>query len=401
MQIKNLPKGAHALLIALQTPNNRGTIGIPVLLWGRPGVGKSSFMEDLATPDFPVLTLIASIHDPTDFSGLPILQEGKVKYAIPEWVENFGAEGKGILFLDELTTAPPSVQAALLRVVLERKVGFHNLPEKVRIVSAANPPDLMTGGWELSPPLRNRFVHLNWDLNASIYRNALTNGYEQAELPEISIAEHQLARKEYASMVNGFLSRNPNLLHGSPEDNNYGFASPRSWDYAINLMASCAVLGLSPLQAEDKSSTVFMELLSGALGDGIAINFIAFLKNLKVPDPLQVLEGQIVPDLSSLNESELFILFNSFVPLLDKSVDDETLYPRSKVLISLVDQVVETNRKDLIFPAVRSMAKVEHLMARLVRISINKGPNNQKEMMAFLDRFFSEKGFEEYVNIIG
>lgn len=155
------PTGAEALLIALQTPAPKGYTGIPVLVWGPPGVGKSSFLEGLAAPNFPVLTLIASIHDPTDFSGLPVFHNGTVHYAVPEWVKQFETGGEGILFLDELTTAPPAVQAALLRVVLERKVGFHQLPPRVRIVAAANPPDLMTGGWDLSPPLRNRFVHLN------------------------------------------------------------------------------------------------------------------------------------------------------------------------------------------------------------------------------------------------
>jgi len=156
---KKYPTGAAALLIAIQTPAPKGQIGIPVLLWGRPGVGKSSFLEGLDQADFPVLTLIASIHDPTDFSGLPIHKKGMVRYAIPEWVKKFEKQEEGLLFLDELTTAPPAVQAALLRVVLERKVGFHTLPDKVRIVAAANPPNLMTGGWDLSPPLRNRFIH--------------------------------------------------------------------------------------------------------------------------------------------------------------------------------------------------------------------------------------------------
>ena len=69
------------MLIALATPSPQGPVGIPVLLWGRPGVGKSSFIEGLATDRLQVTTLIASIHDPTDFSGLPVLDRGAVRYA--------------------------------------------------------------------------------------------------------------------------------------------------------------------------------------------------------------------------------------------------------------------------------------------------------------------------------
>ncbi|GIW60442.1 MAG: hypothetical protein KatS3mg087_1508 [Patescibacteria group bacterium] len=71
------------VLIALQTPSPKGHRGVPVLLWGAPGVGKSSFIESLARDDFPVLTLIGSLHDPTDFNGLPVLEGGEVRFAPP------------------------------------------------------------------------------------------------------------------------------------------------------------------------------------------------------------------------------------------------------------------------------------------------------------------------------
>jgi len=401
MQNRKLPKGAQALLIALQTPNYMGSVGIPVLIWGRPGEGKSSFLEALSKPTFPVLTLIASIHDPTDFSGLPMMKDGKVHYAIPEWVEQFGNEGDGILFLDELTTAPPSVQAALLRVVLERKVGFHDLPKKVRIVSAANPPDLMTGGWELSPPLRNRFVHINWELPAAVYKNSLMSGsFEKATLPEIPLKEHENAIEKYKTLVHGFLSRNPNLLTSSPETDRYGFASPRSWDFAIALMASCHVLNLSPIQG-NVESTVFLELLAGCVGDGIATNFLGFIKNLNIPNPLEVLEGRTPLDLDQLNESELFILFAGFKQHLNKEIPDEDFLRRNKALIPIIDEIIQKDRKDIIFPTLRYLAKEEHWMARLIKSSASEGPQFHHEMMDFMNRFFEDKGMKEYLSIIG
>ena len=76
--------GTEELLVALQTPAPRGHIGIPILLWGQPGEGKTSAVEALERPDFPVVTLIASIHDPTDFSGLPVYEQQRMYFAPPE-----------------------------------------------------------------------------------------------------------------------------------------------------------------------------------------------------------------------------------------------------------------------------------------------------------------------------
>jgi hypothetical protein len=398
--MKNIPKGAEALLIALNTPSFNGTLGIPALIWGKPGEGKSSFLDGLSHRNFPVLTLIASIHDPTDFSGLPIVHDDKVRYAMPEWIEIFEENGTGILFLDELTTAPPSVQAALLRVVLERKVGFHDLPKNVRIVSAANPPDLMTGGWELSPPLRNRFVHLQWELNASIYKEALINGYQKAELPYIDEEDHAEMLVQYKLFLHAFLERNPNLLTSSPDLDRYGFASPRSWDYALRLMASCAVLGLSPLGDNRSDARVFLELLAGCVGDGIAANFVGFLKNLKMPNPQKVLDRQEDANLRNLNESELFMLFTGFRALLRKELPNEELLSRGKVLMNLVNEVSTLNRKDIIFPAMRQLAKEEHFFNRMITSTAND-PKTRQEVMDFVKSFFLDEGFDSYVKILG
>lgn len=186
-----LPAGAIALLIAMQTPTRHGGMGVPVLLWGKPGVGKSSFINGLASETTEVVVLIASIHDPTDFSGLPFLQNGKMQYASPAWLEKFQGRENGVLFLDELTTAPPAVQAALLRVVCERMVGQHPLPASVRVLAAANPTSAMSGGWELSPPLLNRFCHLQWELPVANYLDALQGGsFPKAQLPPVSFQQH-------------------------------------------------------------------------------------------------------------------------------------------------------------------------------------------------------------------
>jgi GTPase SAR1 family protein len=244
--MSNLATGATELMLAMQTPTPKGYWGVPVLVWGTPGTGKSTFIESLQRDGFPVYTMIASLHDPTDFNGLPVLHNGRMRFAPPEWVYLFEEHGQGILFLDELTTAPPTVQAALLRLVLERKVGAHSLPAGVRIVAAANPPDIAASGWELSPPLANRFVHLNWQLDGDTYRRALEEGFAPPPALTTDPERHAARALFWKQLVAGFLKRNAGMAFTQPAEDEYAYATPRSWDFAIALMATCDLHGYAP-----------------------------------------------------------------------------------------------------------------------------------------------------------
>src|SRR5579883_460852 len=109
---------------------------VPVLLWGPPGVGKSAAIQRWAVDrGMRCWTVIASLREPSDFAGLPIVdpvdddQVGRtirtVSFAPPRFAVE-AAEHGGVIFLDELTTAPPAVQAALLRAVIDRTLGLHS-----------------------------------------------------------------------------------------------------------------------------------------------------------------------------------------------------------------------------------------------------------------------------------
>ncbi|MDA8061421.1 MAG: ATP-binding protein, partial [Actinomycetota bacterium] len=103
--------------------------GVPVILWGPPGVGKSSAVRAVAAElGMHLETVIASIREPSDFAGLPMRVGGSVELAPPRWARNIVDHGGGIVFYDEISTAPPAVQAALLRPILEGVVGDLALP---------------------------------------------------------------------------------------------------------------------------------------------------------------------------------------------------------------------------------------------------------------------------------
>ncbi len=392
----NLPRGAAALLIALATPGQQGTTGIPVLLWGKPGVGKSSFIEGLDRGDFPVVTLIASIHDPTDFSGLPVLQDGKVAYATPAWVDSFTDPGQGILFLDELSTAPPSVQSALLRVVFERRVGFHQLPAGVRIVAAANPPDLMVGGWELSPPLRNRFVHLNWNIETDQYVDALLNGWQSGTLVDVPATRHAERLRLIKAKIAAFLRVRPGSLHGSPEDNPYGFASPRSWDFAASLFATAELLGYDLQDAA--ASTVWLDLAAGCLGEGTAVALLEYLRNLRLPPPAEVLSGATEVDVKELNDGELYVLFASLNPLLMEAKGDDRLLQYSRKYLDLMEATFNDGRRDIAFVPLRQLATSGWLPE--VFAATQRAGNEAHTLTGQIERFFADEQLNQFIDVL-
>ncbi|MFE9093508.1 AAA family ATPase [Streptomyces sp. NPDC007264] len=265
------------------------TANQPVLLWGEPGIGKSAGMEQLAAGlGIRLETVVASVHEPSDFAGLPIVGDDPattgVPMAPPDWAVRLARTGHGLLFFDELSSAPPAVQAALLRVVLERRVGSLVLPEAVRIVAAANPPSSAADGWHLSPPLANRFVHLHWTHDPRTVARGMAGTWPAMTVPVVDPAKAPGAVARARGAVSGFLTARPGLVHHMPADaENRGRAwpSPRTWEMALTLLAAGYATGAG---RESVAAA-----LTGAVGDGAGIELLSYLEHLDLPDPDRVL----------------------------------------------------------------------------------------------------------------
>ncbi|MFA7756703.1 MoxR family ATPase [Streptomyces sp. NRRL B-2790] len=281
---------------------------LPVLLWGEPGIGKTAALTQLATAlDLPLTTVIASVHEPSDFSGLPVVgddpaQQG-VPMAPPDWAVRLVRAGRGLLFLDELSTAPPAVQAALLRLVLERRIGALRLPPGVRIVAAANPRSSAADGWELSPPLANRFVHLQWTHDHDVVVRGLGGTWPRAALPRLDAQKLPEAVAFARRAVCGFLSARPTLVHRLPSGESRrggAWPSPRSWEMTLHLIAFATAAG--------SSREVLSLLARGTVGDGPGLELLAGLDRLDLPDPETLLADPadaVLPERGDLRQAAL------------------------------------------------------------------------------------------------
>lgn len=184
-----------------------------VMIWGPPGIGKSSVVSQVAEESgIGFIDLRLSQLAPTDLRGLPVAKEGISSWYPPEFLPT---EGKGILFMDEINMAPPTMQGVAQQLVLDRKVGSYTVPEDWLIWAAGNRKEDKASVFEMPAPLANRFVHLSMQSDFDSFKAfALASG----------IHEHLIA----------FLSYRPQLLH-KMDPNNQSWPSPRSWMMANDL----------------------------------------------------------------------------------------------------------------------------------------------------------------------
>jgi AAA domain (dynein-related subfamily) len=299
-----------------------------VLLWGPPGNGKTSVISNIARAyNLHLEVVLASIREPADFAGYPYIDNGKsstivpnadlatqdrmsqkvMHLAPPAWAHRLADAYEshkqiGIAFYDEITTASPETQAALLRPVLEKQVGDLFLPKGTRSLGAANPPDIAANGWDISPPVANRFVHLDWVLDAATVKRGFTHGWEDAPIPNLPSGKaKRLARRQSLALVGTFIGTRPELVTVIPKDfgipkgdfaaSDYAFPTPRSWETAAFLHAACTH-GTLP-NGDPIPSGVLDILLRGVIGKAATVEFLRFLRALDLPDATDLIDGKI------------------------------------------------------------------------------------------------------------
>jgi MoxR-like ATPase len=202
------------------------------------------------TLNVPLQDVRALLLDPVDLRGLPFLaSDGRSKWATPEFLPQ---NGSGILFLDELNAAPAMVQASCYQLVLDRKLGEYTLPEGWAIIAAGNRDSDRAVTTRMPTPLRNRFVHLEFEVDVQEWSEWAIQG---AIRPEVI----------------AFLRFRPELLSAFDRDAN-AFPSPRSWEFVSRILDSLD---------SQSNPTIEHEVIAGAVGTGAATEFSAFLRMLR------------------------------------------------------------------------------------------------------------------------
>jgi hypothetical protein len=244
---------------------------MPVFIHGSPGIGKSYIVADLAKKNnLELIDVRLSQMDPVDLRGVPSIKEDQTVWMPPVFFPK-DKESEGILFLDELNSAPPSVQAAIYQLVLDRKMGEYELPKKWRIICAGNKISDRGVVFKLPTPLANRMVHLPLEAH-----------FDDFKLFAINEGLHRF--------IIGFLSFRPDLLSTEPvveDDSNPAFATPRSYHMLSNILK----------QSEDIKA--LSSIIHGTIGYGAGIEFVSYVKVYEdIPDVEAILSGHF-PTLST------------------------------------------------------------------------------------------------------
>lgn len=238
----------------------------PVMLWGPPGVGKSRIIADIAARHGAALIDIRlSQMEPTDLRGIPFRNSDRVEWSVPALLPDESRHGaRGILFLDEITSAPPTVTAAAYQLILDRRLGEYRAPEGWAIFAAGNRHGDRGVSYVMPAPLANRFAH--YEIEPS-----LDDWVAWAHAGGID------------SRVIAFLRFRPDLLfHFDPARNSAAFPTPRSWEYVHRALAKF-----------DDAPDLLLDAVQACVGAAAGVEFKAFADHMReLPDIDAIARGE-------------------------------------------------------------------------------------------------------------
>jgi len=279
----------------------------PLFLWGPPGIGKSDIVAQItkSLPNSHLIDIRLSLWDPTDIKGIPYFDSnsGTMQWAPPAELPSaeFAAQYDNIvLFLDEMNSAAPSVQAAAYQLILNRRVGTYKLPDNVLIIAAGNREADKGVTYRMPAPLANRFVHLE-------LRVDFDDWFQWA-----------VDNKIHTDVVGYLTFAKKDLYDFDPKSPSRSFATPRSWSF------------VSELLEDDDDAITTTDLVSGSVGEGLAVKFMAHRKVAgQMPNPTDILDGKV----ETIKNKEISAMYSLTVSLCyelkeacdknDKKFDDK------------------------------------------------------------------------------
>jgi len=269
----------------------------PIFLWGPPGIGKSDIVAQVtdSLPNSHLIDVRLSLWDPTDIKGIPYYaaNDNVMAWAPPAELpdEEFAKQYDNIvLFFDEMNSAAPAVQAAAYQLILNRRVGQYKLPDNVVIVAAGNREADKGVTYRMPAPLSNRFIHLELAVS-------FDDWFQWA-----------VDNDQHKDVVGYITFSKKDLYDFDPKSPSRSFATPRSWSF------------VSELLEDDLDENTTTDLVSGAVGEGLAVKFMAHRKvAAKMPNPTDILDGKV----KELKTKEISAMYSLTVSLCYELKDAE------------------------------------------------------------------------------
>ncbi len=260
--------------------------GRPLFIWGPPGIGKSELVQGIADSGALGNTLVVDLRlallEPTDLRGYPFRdpETNTMGWAPPADLpsEELAAQYETIiLFLDELNSAPPSVQAAAYQLVLNRRIGQYVLPKNVKIVAAGNRETDRGVTFRMPAPLANRFRHINMAVDFGDWQRwAINNDIHPDVIGYLSYAKQD-------------------LFDFDPKTSSQAFATPRSWSYVSEILFTP---GFDSVDTFEQKAEI-----AGAVGEGMSGKFVEHRRIAShLPKPEDVLAGKVKKLDNKLNQ---------------------------------------------------------------------------------------------------
>ena len=270
----------------------------PLFLWGPPGIGKSEVVESI-TKELGgyMIDLRLGQMDPSDIRGIPFYNKdnGLMDWAPPidlpdaEFASQYPVV---VLFLDEMNSAAPAVQASAYQLILNRRIGKYVLPDNVVLIAAGNRESDKGVTYRMPTPLANRFVHLEMRVDFASWN------------------EWAVGNKIHKDVVGYLNFAKQDLYDFDAKSASRSFATPRSWSFVSEL-----------LEDDDCDDTTLTDLVAGAVGEGLAVKFMAHRKVAsRMPKPEDVLSGK-VKELEIKEVSAMYSLVTSMCYELKDAVE--------------------------------------------------------------------------------
>ena len=245
-----------------------------VMLWGPPGIGKSQAIRQLATEiqqSTGKKTVVTDVRlllfNPIDLRGIPTANADKTLavWLKPQIFQMDPSEDVvNILFLDEISAAPQSVQAAAYQITLDRVVGEHKLPDNCIVIAAGNRTTDKSVAFKMPKALANRLLHIEVEGSFKSWKQwAIRSGSNPKVVGFLTFRQQYLMKFDAAS-----------------ED--LAFATPRSWEMVSNILN---------FVSDDVNKMYY--LISGLVGTGIAIEFRTWSAVYNdIPDLEEIFDGK-------------------------------------------------------------------------------------------------------------